>query len=194
MSVEWPKVPLAELLTQIERTIICSPGEKYRLLGVRLDGGGAFLREVRCGAEISAKTLNQVHEGDFIYSRLFAWRGAFGYISKHLDGCCVSNEFPIFAADGDRLNVRFLVLWFRLGTVLSEVGGKCTGSTPLTRNRFKEKFLLAMRVPLPPKDEQDRIVSRAELMTSKVEECLRLTTEMKQALDALIERDVLGLA
>jgi len=35
-----------------------------------------FVREEKKGIEISADKLNKIQEGDFIYSRLFAWKGA----------------------------------------------------------------------------------------------------------------------
>ena len=100
----WPKVRLGDVLVQVNRTEAVTANGEYRLLGVRLEGNGPFLREVVSGTETSAGRLNRVFECDFIYSRLFAWRGAFGVISKELDGCFVSNEFPIFSANPERVS------------------------------------------------------------------------------------------
>ncbi len=108
--------------------------------------------------------------GDFIYSRLFAWRGAFGVVSGDLDGCYVSGEFLAYEPNADRLDVQFLRLWFRLPGTLDRVADDCSGSTPLTRNRFKEQFLLSLEMPLPPLAEQQRIVARIEAVAEKVEE------------------------
>jgi len=93
----------------------------YPLLGVRLEGAGPFLRETKKGAELSAKTLFRTEAGDFIYSRLFAWRGAFGIVPDTLAHSFVSSEFPTFTARDNRIDVRFLNYWFRLPAVLRAV-------------------------------------------------------------------------
>jgi len=118
-----------------------------------------------------------VQAGDFIYSRLFAWRGAFGVINSHLDGCYVSGEFPTFRSIADVIDAEFLRLWFRLSTTIKAVEARCSGSTPLTRNRFKEHYFLAMEIPLPPLDEQRRIVARIEELAAKIEEARGLRRE-----------------
>jgi type I restriction enzyme S subunit len=123
--------------------------------------------------------LNRVESGDFIYSRLFAWRGAFGVIGDDLAGCFVSGEFPIFRSKDDSVDLRFLFHWFRLPRTLQVVADLCTGSTPLTRNRFKEEFFLGLEIPLPPLDEQRRIVSRIEEVATRVEAVRRLSNEQE---------------
>lgn len=178
---------LAEVLRPVSRPVAVASTTDYRLLGVRLDGRGAFLRETVTGSEVSAKTLFRVAAGDFIYSRLFAWRGAFGLISDELNGSYVSGEFPVFEGLEDRLDGRFLNYWFRLPKTLDRVSRDCTGSTPLTRNRFKEQFFLALDVALPPLAEQRRIVVRIEELATKIEEARRLRNSLTQETPALVQ-------
>lgn len=179
---DWPKVALGELVSQVARTETVKPDGEYRLLGVRLEGNGAFHRETVSGTETSATRLSRVERGDFIYSRLFAWRGAFGIIGDDLDGCFVSNEFPLFRADGSRLKLGFLNRWFQRPTTWKRVEEDCTGSTPTTRNRFKEKFFLGLEIPLPSLAEQHAIVNHLDALAEK-------TRQVEAYLDAA-ERDV----
>jgi type I restriction enzyme, S subunit len=160
--------------------------KEYNLLGIRLDGGGAFLRETKLGSQTSAATLFQVKAGDFIYSRLFAWRGAFDVISSSLSSYYVSSEFPTFLPRDDKVDLKFLLYWFRLPSTLERVEADCTGSTPLTRNRFKEKFFLELEIPLPPLEEQRRIVARIEGLAVKIEEARGLRREVEEETQALI--------
>jgi type I restriction enzyme S subunit len=111
-----------------------------------------------------------VQKGDFIYSRLFAWRGAFGVIPDDLDGCYVSGEFPTFNAIPEKIDAFFLLYWFRLPATIAQVDKNCSGSTPLTRNRFKEHFFLPLEIPLPPLQEQRRIVARIDELSSLIDE------------------------
>ncbi|TAN08823.1 MAG: restriction endonuclease subunit S [Rhodanobacteraceae bacterium] len=164
---EWPCVPLGELVTQVDRGEAVVPDGEYRLLGVRLEGNGAFHRETVAGTETSASRLHRVEAGDFIYSRLFAWRGAFGLIGSDLHGCYVSNEFPLFHVDNTRLDTAFLNRWFQLPATWQRVEEDCTGSTPTTRNRFKERFFLRLEIPLPSLNEQHAITAYLDALADK---------------------------
>jgi type I restriction enzyme M protein len=149
LAKTWPISKIGSFVTPIDRSETVQLDKEYKLLGVRLDFRGAFLREVVTGSTSSATKLNQVKAGDFIYSRLFAWRGSFGIIPPELDGCYVSNEFPLWEIDEDKVKKDFLLEWLRLPTTLAEVERCCTGSTPQSRNRFKEEFFLALEIPVP---------------------------------------------
>jgi type I restriction enzyme S subunit len=66
------------------------------------------------------------------------------------------------------------------------VEADCTGSTPLTRNRFKEEFFTALEIPLPPLDEQRRIVGRIEQLAAKIQEARRLRHQSTEETDILL--------
>ncbi len=186
MSAKWRKVRLGELLNPVSREEAVDAMKEYRLLGVRLDGQGPFLRQVITGAQSAATKLFRVAQGDFIYSRLFASRGAFGIISSELSGCYVSGEFPTFVPEPEKIDAGFLRYWFQLPSTLERVAENCSGSTPLTRNRFKEEFFLALEIPLPPLPEQRRIVARIEELAAKIEEARALRQEAKEEGQALV--------
>jgi type I restriction enzyme S subunit len=193
----WPLVKLGELLEQVDRMERVDPDASYQLLGVRLEGNGPFIRETVTGTETSAGRLNQVRTGDFIYSRLFAWRGAFGLINDAMDGCFVSNEFPIFRADQRRLELGYLARWFQLPSVWRKVEENCTGSTPTTRNRFKEEFFFDLEIPLPPLPEQQALVALLDALAEKtrqVEAHLEAAERDAEHLLALRFRDAIANA
>jgi type I restriction enzyme, S subunit len=182
----WPTVKLGEVLTPAARQEAVDASKQYRLLGIRLDGQGPFLRETVSGTQTSATRLFRVATGDFIYSRLFACRGALGVISKELDGCFVSGEFPAFVPVPGKIDVEFLKYWFRLPSVISAVDEDCSGSTPLTRNRFKENFFLALEIPLPPLPEQRRVLARIEKLAAEIQEAHTLRHQATEDADALL--------
>lgn len=185
MSAAWPTAQLGEILAPVLREHTVDASREYPLLGIRLDGHGPFHRETVLGTQTSASRLYEVRAGDFIYSRLFAWRGAFGLIEQELDGHFVSNEFPTFTPIDYRIDPKFLRYWFRLPDVLRRVETDCSGSTPLTRNRYKEQYFFALEIPLPPLDEQRRIVGCIEELAAKVDEARVLRIESDEQLTAL---------
>ncbi len=193
MKTGWSKIRLGEVLTPAAREEVVDATKEYRLLGVRLEGQGPFLREVVSGTQTSATKLFRVKKGDFIYSRLFACRGAFGVISEELDGCYVSGEFPTFLPVPRKIDVEFLRYWFRLPAVIACVNEDCSGSTPLTRNRFKEQFFLALDIALPPLEEQRRIVARIEELSTKIEEARGLRKQAAEEAEALLSASSLAI-
>ena len=78
MSSNWEQVPLSDLLKQQRREVAVEPTFDYDLLGVRWYAKGLFVKLRKAGSEIKATKLYRVEEGDFVYNRLFAWKGSFG--------------------------------------------------------------------------------------------------------------------
>ena len=166
----WTMRKIGDLVSAIDRREMVQPTKSHGLLGMKSKIGGPFLRETKSGAEISAKFLNRVETGDFIYSRLFAWQGSFGTIPCELDGCYVSNEFPIFNVDHSKVDTRFLTYWFGLPSTQAAVELSCYGSTPGTRNRYHEEFFFDLEIPLPSLDEQRVIAQRLDDVEAQLQE------------------------
>lgn len=158
---------IGDFALQIDRYEPVESGQVYRMLGMRSKIGGPFIRETKSGSEISAAKLNKVKTGDFIYSRLFAWQGSFGLIPEEMDGCYVSNEFPLYELDTSKVIPEYLVYWFGLPHVQKMVEADCSGSTPGTRNRFKEIFFERLDIELPSIEQQKSIVKSIQLLEQK---------------------------
>jgi len=188
VNTGWKTVKLGEIVAPVQREEKVDAAQEYRLLGVRLDGKGAFLREKITGTQTAAAKLYRVAKDDFIYSRLFACRGAFATITDELDNCYVSSEFPTFVPIQDRIDVNFLKYWFRLPAVIASVDADCAGSTPLTRNRYKEKFFLALKIPLPSLSEQRCIVARIEELSAQINEARVLRQQATKEAETIYMR------
>lgn len=157
MSNAWPLVALTELVAQRREAVKIESGVEYRLLGVRWYGEGVFHRETVTRETSKAATLYRVTPGQFIYNRLFAGKGSFGLVLPEFAGAFVSNEFPLFDTDTERLSVEYLNLYFQQRPVWDYVEAVSTGTTA-SRNRWKESQFLAHRIPLPPLPAQERII------------------------------------
>lgn len=149
---------LGEVTEQVRREHRVVEGRSYDLLGVRWYGEGPFKREVGVGGEIKATRLFAVEPGDFIYNRLFAWKGSFGVVPETLGGSYVSGEFPLFSVDSGAALVEFINLAMCRPSVWSSVERESTGSTATSRNRWKEERFARWELMLPPLEEQHRIV------------------------------------
>jgi type I restriction enzyme S subunit len=161
-------VRLGEVLRQVWRAEPVDALKPYRLLGARWYAEGLFVREQKLGQEIAADQVYRVRTGDFVYNRLFAWKGSFAVAKTEVDGCYVSNEFPCFEVQADRLNVAFLGWWFKRGKSWTVALGLSSGATPTSRNRLKEALFLNIEIPLPSLTEQRRVVVGIDRLAAEI--------------------------
>ncbi|MCC9601030.1 restriction endonuclease subunit S [Stieleria sp. JC731] len=104
-----------------------------------------------------------------MYSRLFAFEGAYGLVPVEFDGHFVSNEFPLFECNEERLHYRFLAWFFRRSTTWTEVAQFTTGMGS-RRQRIKPEALYNYAIPLPSIDEQIAISERIESIHQKLQQ------------------------
>lgn len=153
---------LRDLVTPVRRPLALNPAQSYRLLGCRWYGGGLFTREIKTGAEVSAKQLYEVRQGDLVYNRLFAWKGSFALAGEEHVGALVSGEFPTFRVNTDLVEPGFLLAAMGSPGFLDQVDRKSAGGTPTSRNRLKEANFLDIEVPLPDMSHQRAIAMQAD--------------------------------
>jgi type I restriction enzyme S subunit len=187
LSSTWPKVELADILTQRWRAEENDPIKEYQLVGAHWYAGGLYIKDRKFGRDIQADKLYQIHAGDFVYNRLFAWKGSFALADADVDSCYVSNEFPVFEINNKRLDGRFLYWNFRREKTWTESLGLSVGATPTSRNRLKEALFLKMLIPLPSLLEQRRIVARIEEQAAQINEARTLRQQGIEQIDALFE-------
>jgi type I restriction enzyme S subunit len=181
----WNSVPLGEILTLVSRSETVEPQKTYNILGAHWYARGLYTKDVKSGTEIRANTVYRVEKGDFVYNRLFAWKGSFAVATVENHNCYVSNEFPCFNIHKERVDSRYLWKYFSRASAWNEVLGLSSGGTPTSRNRLKERKFLAIQIPLPPLEEQRRIVARIEV-AAKVEEARGLRREAAKETSELL--------
>jgi type I restriction enzyme S subunit len=186
MSRKWDIVPISQIARKMSRPESVDSSKVYRLLGAHWYAKGLYVKDEKPGMEIRASKLFAVKPGDFVYNRLFAWKGSFAVAQEEHEGCFVSNEFPYFELDRERVSPKFLWLYFSRESAWLEALGLSSGSTPTSRNRLKEEQFLQMQIPLPPLDEQRRIVARIEELAALIEEAQGLRREEKEEMKALL--------
>jgi len=182
----WPLVPAGEVLVPVSRPEKVDSATTYRILGAHWYALGLYVKDVLPGLEIRAGEVYRVEKGDFVYNRLFGWKGSFAVASDEHQGCYVSNEFPCFTVRTDRADGRYIWKYFSRSSVWDEVLSLSTGGTPTSRNRLKENELLSMKIPLPPVEEQRRVVARIEELAGKIEEAHALRQQSAKEAEALL--------
>jgi type I restriction enzyme S subunit len=182
-------VALNKIAKPILRPIDVITGTLYRTIGVRWWGEGAYERESIDGSQTVAKTLSIVREGDLIINKIWVRHGSIAIVGKEVDGCAASGEFPTFELDTSQIFPRWLY-WFIKSPSLWE---KCAQLSQGTsgKNRIKPELFLTIEIPLPPLDEQRRIVARIEELAAKVEEARGLRRQSAEEAEVLINSAII---
>lgn len=178
MSAAWPRVPLGAVLVKSAEWVAVSPEATYSEVTVRLWGKGVTLRRQVSGAEIAGLSRIRVRSNQFIASRIDARNGAFGLIPESLDGALVTNDFPVFDVNPDRLDSRFLN-WMSKTTGFVDLCKTASEGTT-NRVRLKEDKFLMTTISLPPLAEQRLIVARLKAIADRVTEARDLKVHAEQ--------------
>src|SRR5258706_1733797 len=191
MTNGWQEVPLKKFAKLISRPVQVEAGTEYRTIGVKWWGMGAYERETIDGSRTAAKTLSIVREGDLIINKIWVRHGSVAIANKDVDGCAGSGEFPTFELDLHRIEPR----WIHWQTKMKSFWEKCDSLARGTsgKHRIKPELFLTINIPLPPLDEQRRVLERVETLASHISKAQYLqeeTSEQAGRLSQSVLRDI----
>lgn len=129
----------------------------YLFAGVLNEGRGVFLRERVSGSSTSYRYLHVLEADALVMRKLTAWEGPVAVVGPACAGAVVSPEFPTFRLNTDRIDPLYMGLVCQQPWFWTELRLRATG-TVSRRRRVHPDGLLDITVPLPPLDEQRRIV------------------------------------
>lgn len=154
----WTKGCLGDVLHLAVDPISVKPEQSYPNVGVLNFARGLFAKPPIEGVTTSATTLYRVRAGQFVYSRLFAFEGAYAVVEKEHDGTFVSNEFPTFDINPEHASPSFLYAYFRSPGVWESIarGSKGLGDR---RQRVKPDQVLNHQLWLPPRRQLDLLAA-----------------------------------
>ena len=175
----WPVVALGQVAKRVQRSEAPQPGTPYKQIGVRLWGQGAYQRETVDGSETKYPVFYRVQTDDIIVNKIWARNGSVAVVTADLHGSFGSAEFPTYEVDRTVL----LPGWFAWFTKTPELWERCDSLSRGTsgQNRLRPERFLEVRIPIPPIDEQRRIVA-------KLDKVAALAAERSKVIEAA-ERD-----
>jgi type I restriction enzyme S subunit len=162
----WSLSVLGDVITPRTDPVKVDTSANYPNLGIYSFARGIFEKPPINGMTTSASTLFRVRAKQFIYSRLFAFEGAYGIVPAELDGHYVSNEYPTFDCKSEKLLPEFIEAYFKAPYLWKDIA---TGSKGLgdRRQRVHPDQVLAHRLWVPPLEWQHRIAdTRQKLIAS----------------------------
>lgn len=176
MSKPWSRVKLGNVLKRSEETAQIAADAEYKEITVRLWGKGVIERGRVSGAAVNGRRF-VARKDQFIPSRIDARNGAMGIVPGDLDGALVTNDFPLFNVNRDRLLPQYMGWLCRTPAFIDLCSRASEGTT--NRVRLKEQEFLKLEILIPDIETQCRVVTRINKMQQHLQraDALRLSVE-----------------
>jgi type I restriction enzyme S subunit len=165
--MSYNSVPIGAFAQELRRQVELHHGIAYGSIGVKWYGNGVYVHETKDGQAFEAARF-EVRSGNLVYNDMWARMGSVAIVPSALDGAVASPHFPVYELDSEKVVPGFLAYYFKTPSFWNDCEVASQGSTG--RNQIKKRDFLALRVPLPPVPEQQRIVARIEELVAKIEE------------------------
>ena len=180
----WPEVVLGEVLRRADRFETKDDLADYVFAGTYSFARGIFRGETKTGSTFRLPAVQRVRTGDFIYCKIMAWEGAFGVAPPEVDGCVLSGAFVVYEIDETKLEPAYLDRYFKQRTVWQSIGSRSTGTNVRRRSLHPDVFE-AFEMPLPPIEEQRRVVNKLDRLASATERVATLQGHAEASARAL---------
>lgn len=182
----WPTVKLGEAIDPVQRPEVPTPGKRYRQIGVRLWGEGAYERESIDGSETKYAQLFLAEADDVIVNKIWARNGSVAVVGETLAGSFGSGEFPMFKPRHDRVYARWLHWLTKTPSFWEQCDLHSRGTSG--QNRIRPERFLEIEIPLPPLSEQRRVVVRIEGLAADIDEACALRHQAAEEAELLLSR------
>ena len=189
MSQPWPLVSLGRAIRQRAEFVRIDDLQEYKRCRVQLHAKGIVLRDTVSGSEIKTKEQQICRAGEFLVAEIDAKVGGYGIVPEDLDGAVVSSHYFLFETGASVLDRRYLDFFIRTPAFADQV--RAQGSTNYAA--IRPAHVLGYSIPLPPLDEQRRIVARIEELAAKIEEARGLRRQSGESADTLLASAVSSL-
>jgi type I restriction enzyme S subunit len=182
MSKQWPITRLAEVLSERRETPSSDDLEQGRVRivsKISFDTGAIDLR-----FESQTKTgMILARPGDLVISGINAAKGAVAiYDAKNKEPLAATIHYGAYTPDPNRADLKFLWWFFRSQFFRYLLSVHVPDGI---KTELKAKRLLQIPIPLPPLEEQRRIVVRIEELTSQIHEARSLRRLAIEEADSL---------
>lgn len=183
-------IPLSRVLMRCKDEIDIQEIDFYTRITIRMNGQGIVMRDRVQGSEIGTKKQFIAKAGQLVLSKIDARNGAFGILPDECDGAIITGNFWAFDVNHEVLDIRYFDYLTKTPLFIDF----CIRSSDGTTNRvyLQEPKFLSMQIPLPPLEEQRRIVARVEELAGKIEEARSLrqkaATETELIISASLQK------
>lgn len=187
----WKLTPFGEIAPIIRRPVEIEADVLYPELGMRSFGKGTFHKPAISGIDVGNKRLFKIHVGDLMFSNVFAWEGSVAIAKQEDDGRFGSHRYITCKVDNTRANTLFLYRYITTPAGIEQL--KLASPGGAGRNRtLGLSALAAIKIPLPPLDEQNRITEILNSVDAKLDLLITKQTHYQTLKRGLMQKLLTG--
>lgn len=154
---KYPMARIGSFLFRRKDPIEIQDGVIYKRVTVSTKDGIITIRDEKDGRLIGTKKQFEIHEGQFLLSKIDARNGAFGVVPAIAEGAIITGNFWTYDVDYSQMNPLFLTLVTKTKQFL-EFAENCSNGTT-NRHYLQEDTFLNQQIPLPSLEEQENILN-----------------------------------
>lgn len=158
LPLGWKNLKLKSVLQRVRTPVRLEADTLYREIGIRSHGKGIFHKEERTGASIGNKSVFWIEPDCFVVNIVFAWEQAIAKTTTDEMGMIASHRFPMYKPRDGKLDLDFLVYFFKTPYGKRLLGLASPGGAGRNKTLGQEAFL-DLAIPLPPFAEQRAIAA-----------------------------------
>lgn len=181
-SNQYELARIGDFLIKSRNIVNINDDKVYSRVTVKINNKGVVQRDTEKGINIGTKKQYLAKAGQFIISKIDARNGAFGIIPTELENAIVTNDFPLFDVNTNKINPQFLLL-ITTTKVFIKFAQSCSSGTT-NRQRMDIAMFLNQKIPLPKLEEQNKIVNN---YLNKIDEAEQLQKQASN-LESEIEK------
>lgn len=183
-KAEW--VEMSKVAPLVRREVDIDPEGSYPELGIRSFGRGTFHKPAVLGLE-TTKRLFEIHEGDLVFSNVFAWEGAIAVAREEDHSRLGSHRFISCVCDVEKALPDYLQFYFLTPGGLEKIGAASPGGAGRNRTLGIEK-LAAIKVPIVPLATQREFKKLLDLQAAIRAEAAQSNQRLEALLPSLLDR------
>jgi hypothetical protein len=184
-NTPWPEVRIGQVLAYAEELIKLDDLREYITITVKRRHGGLEPREKLFGHQVKTKKQYRLIPGAFLISRIQCWHQAYSIVPETIPGNMIASQnYDQFIISPD-VDHRFF-WWFSHSPLFTETVRSSAFGVVIEKMVFNRDAWLEKTIPLPPLDEQRRIVSRIEELAAKAEVASGLRKQAGMELEAML--------
>ena len=184
MNSRFPLVQMSQLLRLRKEFFTIDDAALYQLVTVQLHARGIRERQQLTGAEIKTKRQQRIQAGDLLVAEIDAKVGGFGVVPAGLAGAIVSSHYFLYEIDTNQADFHYLEYYLKSGQPEQDVLQYVKGSVNYAA--IRPHHFPQLHIPLPPLDEQQRIVARIEALAGRITEAQGLQEGALNESEAMI--------
>jgi len=175
VTSSFESTPMNVFLKHRKDFFVIDDATEYKRVRVRLHARGIVLRDQVYGGQLRTKKQQATKAGDLLVAEIDAKVGGVGIVPGELADAIVSSHYFLYEIDGEVCDPKYLEYYIRSGAVEEQFQEFVQGSTNYAS--IRAHHTLQLRIPLPPLDEQRRIVARIEELAALIEEAQALRAQ-----------------